>query len=437
MKITLKNNKLFSLWFFYFLYTAAAAVLVQLIILPLFFPQWLNPEGFLESLLDSRVFHLTARDLAEKIKLTDWSAWELFPQGHAPSGIAAALYVFTGSSYLSLIPLNAAVHAFSALLLFLSFRIILREPRKAFFCAAPFFFFPSSAIWYSQLHKDGFFILGFIMIIYGWIRLLQPDKGFLAKFIRGSAFICAGLFLTWLMRRYLLLPLTFLSLLLSVLISAFLFFRSRNVFVLKIKPAVTVCVILLLICFLFFNYSDELKSDISCLKKVENITQDTQQLAHSKLIKLTGMRNGFITTAGKSNYYVEYVDFTNFASVGNYFLKAITLGFLSPFPGQWFIHGTFEANTLMRRVAGFEMVVTYISLIFLPYAVWVWRKRLEIWIILLFCLPMLILFSYVVCNIGTLYRMRYGFLTVLVGLGIAGAFQAHRDLRQKTTKKAS
>jgi len=33
---------------------------------------------------------------------------------------------------------------------------------------------------------------------------------------------------------------------------------------------------------------------------------------------------------------------------------------------------------------------------------------------------MMLVYGSVICNVGTLYRMRYGYITVLVALGIAG-----------------
>jgi hypothetical protein len=80
-------------------------------------------------------------------------------------------------------------------------------------------------------------------------------------------------------------------------------------------------------------------------------------------------------------------------------------------------------NTFMRRVVAFEMAFVYMALSGIVFAFFYWWKRLELWCILVFCcLPMLV-YAMVVINIGTLYRMRYGFLTALVALGCAGTLK--------------
>ena len=54
---------------------------------------------------------------------------------------------------------------------------------------------------------------------------------------------------------------------------------------------------------------------------------------------------------------------------------------------------------------------------------WRWRRRAELWIVVLPCLAMLTLYSLAVPNLGALHRFRYGFLMTLVGLGVAGGLE--------------
>jgi len=84
---------------------------------------------------------------------------------------------------------------------------------------------------------------------------------------------------------------------------------------------------------------------------------------------------------------------------------------------------------MMRRISAVEMVGVYLAFIFLPYAIWHWRKRIEIWLILSFCSGMMLIYAICICNVGTLYRVRYGYLMTLVGIGIAGIFAAWEALR--------
>jgi hypothetical protein len=52
----------------------------------------------------------------------------------------------------------------------------------------------------------------------------------------------------------------------------------------------------------------------------------------------------------------------------------------------------------MRRVSGIEMIVVYAALLGLPYAVWRWRKRSELWIVLFFSTGMLVIYAIGVPN---------------------------------------
>jgi hypothetical protein len=82
----------------------------------------------------------------------------------------------------------------------------------------------------------------------------------------------------------------------------------------------------------------------------------------------------------------------------------------------------------MLKVAGCEMVVVYMALIFLPYSIWLFRYKVEMWLTFSFGCIILLIYSYATPNIGSLYRLRYGFLMLLVMLGLLGAIDAWRKV---------
>jgi hypothetical protein len=86
----------------------------------------------------------------------------------------------------------------------------------------------------------------------------------------------------------------------------------------------------------------------------------------------------------------------------------------------------------MRHVASIEMLVSYFGLAGLLAAAVSWRRRPEFWVIAAFCTAILLSQSLVVVNLGTLYRFRYGYHTLLVGLGLLYWFntRAGRGLSQ-------
>lgn len=115
------------------------------------------------------------------------------------------------------------------------------------------------------------------------------------------------------------------------------------------------------------------------------------------------------------------VGFHSAADLIGYLPRAAQIALFAPFPNQWLGTGSLEGRTPMRRIAGVEMIGVYLALPFLPLALWRWRRRVELWVIVGFCVTMLLVDGAVITNVGTLYRLRYGFLMLLVALGIAGA----------------
>jgi hypothetical protein len=155
----------------------------------------------------------------------------------------------------------------------------------------------------------------------------------------------------------------------------------------------------------------------------------------NKARSLALTRRGFRLTAPEAKSNIDHdVGFSSVTDMLAYLPRAVQIVFLAPFPNEWLRDGSYPANSLMRKVSAFEMIVTYFSLIFLPYAVWHWRKRIEVWIIFIFCVYVMLVYGLVVCNVGTLYRMRYLYITILIALGIAG-FSAFLEQRRMKREK--
>lgn len=109
-----------------------------------------------------------------------------------------------------------------------------------------------------------------------------------------------------------------------------------------------------------------------------------------------------------------------------YLPRLITVGFMAPFPAHWFEQGAFKSTTMMRRTVGVEMVLTYVALVGLLLNVWRWRARLEFWFVLAYGGVTTLIWAFIVPNIGSMHRARFGFLMVLVALGIAGILSSPR-----------
>jgi hypothetical protein len=141
-----------------------------------------------------------------------------------------------------------------------------------------------------------------------------------------------------------------------------------------------------------------------------------------------GSRTGYAHAA--SNVDVR-IGFANALDLFSYLPRAAQIGFLAPFPHQWFERGSLEVSALQRRIAAGEMLGVYLALAGLLAAVWRWWRRAELWVLLWLSASTIVVFSTAIANVGTLYRMRYGYLMLLVALGIAGALAAWQGWRAR------
>lgn len=462
-------NKLkdLELWLLFFLYTAGVSAFVQIVLLPYILPNLHAGNGFLNSSYDSMGFHQIAIDLVNKIRVQGWSAWELRPFAQGPSGIASIFYFFIWPDPRVLIPFQAALHASAALILVKLLNLFVKTRAKAILCALPFLVFPSNLIWTAQMHKDSYSILGFFLILYSMVSLFRLEnlrgRNWYLIILRLMAFYIAGVLLIWIVRPYMIsLIKPFAGLFIFLL---FLFFLI-GIFKREVTWQKTLFILLCALLTFFIlrpiktninmgmveyeieetpiaevkEASQEISKPIEAKKSIKNDDIENHwkrsswipSFIENKFYALAQIRRGYRLgyVAAKSNLDTD----TAFNSVKGIFLylpRAAQIAFLAPFPNQWFGDASCAANSLMRRISILEIVIIYFTLIFLPYAIWHWRKRIEIWIIFIFCVYMMLVYGLVICNVGTLYRMRYGYITILVALGIAGFIILLDQLKSK------
>jgi hypothetical protein len=147
------------------------------------------------------------------------------------------------------------------------------------------------------------------------------------------------------------------------------------------------------------------------------------------------LRQGYFVTPGydgSGSMVDRDVELLSVKDFITYLPRALQLGLFAPFPTDWLAPAQSSGGGIMRLVAGVEMLGVYFALVFLPYTLWRWRFRVEMWLAAAFGSILLLLYSYTTPNMGSLYRLRYGFLMLLVALGVAGAFCAWRDFRNSS-----
>lgn len=427
------------LWCAFFAYTATLALSVQLLLLPYVFPQWHAGNGLLVG-GDWLWFHELAVNLARGIARHGWGVWELRPRGQAPAGIAAAIYTLTWPEPWTLIPLNAALHATAAVVLMQTLLVFTKNWRIALLATAPFLVFPTAMTWYAQIHKDGYSVAGVLLFLYGWLLLAGVEtwrEGRRTPLV-ALGLILAGGALAWVVRPYLVEVMLSVGALMATLVSA-VWARRALRGELDWRRAATATVagwVVLAVLVPLAQGGPELVpptqggpgtqtgSGASAPDVVWRATPWLPAAVDSLACRLAASRQSYFTQypEAASNVY-EDVHLSSASDVVAFVPNAAWAGFLAPFPSQALAAGRLAATTAMRRVVGLEMLIAYFLLPFVLYAAWVWRRRIEVWLVLVFCVTMILVHALTVPNVGALCRFRYPYLMTLVGLGIIGLVQ--------------
>jgi hypothetical protein len=74
-----------------------------------------------------------------------------------------------------MIPLNALLHAFAAVMLLRILDMFIPRRRWSILVVLPFVLFPSAILWYSQILKDAFSIAGALSLLVGLVMLSRLD----------------------------------------------------------------------------------------------------------------------------------------------------------------------------------------------------------------------------------------------------------------------
>lgn len=417
------NPRVWHLWLLAFCYAVVISALIQFFVLPVVFPGFHAGHGLLKG-FDSVGYHWIAEELTESMDKHGFTVWQLRPKGQGPGGIAALIYYFTVSEPWTLIPVNAGLHALSFVLVFLIVQKITHERTISAMAALPFLLFPSSLTWVTQIQKDTYSIPGLLLMLNCWLMAFGWAKRPTLKLTVLLLLSCLGsIFLLWSMRPYLLKFIQLFSVIYlvgcighSFVGKAEVFTRVRHV-VLALLLTCTVIVIPRLI-----NYTPEMPGfKITQINHQWHKNDLIPGLIDNQLRSIGKTREEFQTKySGAKGNLDEEIKFNSSFDVISYIPRSLQIILFSPFPYQWIESGSSKATTLLRREAGVEMIASYFLLFFLPYAMWIWRKRISMWLTISFSILILVPYGLTAANIGTLFRMRYGPYMLLLSIGAAG-----------------
>jgi len=461
LSVWFKQSPFFVFWLVVFFVTAAIALTVQLFIIPDLFPDLHAGHGLLVG-GDWVNFHQMAVELAEKIQEHGWSAWELRPHGHPAAGIAAAIYAISVPEPYMFIPLNAALHATAGVVLMRLAKFLIDDDFLALCASLPFLIFPSAMAWYTQIHKDGFYFTGAFLCLYGWILLarIQTWQSGWQTIMSGIVWISVGLTLMVVVRTYSFQVMQAMGFILAIGISILFIARGRT----KKLPWQT-CTFAIVIMFLvpfslkLAPIDPKLNKKVKTQVSISESKVACEAVWDSHLLIDGGVKNcwranswlpnriedKFLWLAWQRESYLLHSDAGSLIDRGDvllsvsdfvgYFPRATQIGFLAPFPRHWIEQGVSQGGTIMRRAAGLEMIGVYCTLLFLPYALWNWRGKVEMWLPVVFGTIMVLIYTYSTPNLGTFYRQSYGFRMLIVVIGLAGCLNIVKSLIHRQAEK--
>ena len=440
-------------------YAMLASTAIQLVVLPYLLPGLHAGHGLLTG-GDFPGLHAIASRKAGEIAHHGWAAWELLPEGQSPAGIASAMYALIRTEPWALIPFNAALHAAGGLVVTQLVRILGGNAPVSFWSGALFVVFPSSMQWVSQIQKDSTFFAGMLAVLLGTIMLIRtasPGKNSL-DLIKSAGIIASGMLLIALSRFYGFEFLKVLNLLLLALALPYLFLRWRAGHISAMRLGVVWAILIVIPFIAQISRKDErIPAEMRFANERQITVYDSlgpidKSISIQRLFSIHEIENVHIVSRlwKRTDFLPEAIDrvflrlatarygwqgssyqtagsmidsntkFWKTLDVIEYFPRALQIGALAPFPEHWVAQGSSPGGTMMRRVVGVEMLFLYpMLLIGLPMAAWRWKRRLEFWMIITFCVPLIILYGCTIPNLGSLYRLRFGFEMTLAAVGFA------------------
>lgn len=422
------------LWVIYFCFATLIALFFQKLLLPMV-PSLHAGHGLLTN--DAIFFHTVAVDLANQIREDGWSNWSLWPSQGSGANVAilSILYVFFESDPSLLIPINAVLHASSGVLIYLIAKAICPGrvgDYAGIVTSVLFIVFPSSLNWYAQIHKDGYAILGYLLVTYSWVSWVSTEdwKNRFFHFLTGN--LIGGL-LIMSVRTYavdvLLFAITFLFFI--VILNAVIY-KQRLSIILGAAVAV-LCVGILAVKIHssdvdnrnIDNIADNyIFADSSGLEKcqiAESWKWQPTTLVPTKIDyyakTISAVRLASICGAYDSNSIQDRdIVPNNIASLITYLPRAFQITLFGPFPDTWL-----QDVSMTRIVGSVEIFIWYLLMPGIILLIGQ-RNTLSVWLVLSFGCVFLLTYGYVTSNLGTLHRVRYPFIMMFMLLGLLGWF---------------
>lgn len=286
---------------------------------------------------------------------------------------------------------------------------------------------PSFLLHTTQLIKDQFFITGLLVIIFIMITWLTKSKPTIASTVlMGFAGAVSAYLIVrtrtpyWALLIVMFILVGFVLLLIRQLTERQLLLR----FMLTAIPIIVVLIVI---------YSTTPRTSMQVKPSPlnpPNAPQSTQELDEATAgitlkrrldflaVRIWQLRWDYERAEGGAGLIDQGIVFGDARQLLLYTPRAVVIGLFAPFPNQWFDEGR-QSGKIGRRVAAAEMLVIYVFFAFAVLAFWRGRKSGPTWLLVLIILLGVTTLALIVPNLGAMFRMRYGFLILLVPLAVS------------------
>jgi len=439
------------LWVVFFCYAICLALVFQNVIAP-HLSTMMNGDGARLLSHDSVYFDKMAWMMAEDIRENGWGNWQFFVSVSAPGNVSilAALYAVFGHDSTVIIPINASIHALGGVLIFFLARELTSRKVVGIYAglvaATLFVIFPSSLNWYGQIHKDGYAIAGTLLILLTWVNVINRpviDKAWMKLLL----WTCSGLILIGMVRPYGLTLLLVVSIgaTLITLVTAY-FYGNRRALLEKLIFFIISIVLITTGIVLTKEYSGQANVASVSSSVSSSVEQSTDRnlwswkqndlvpdkiekyIAAAAKIRTDLIYHGKLVNARSTIDEDRTPD--DILEVIAYLPRALTVAAMAPFPNMWF-----SQLSMTQLVATGEMIVYYLCfpgiLFLLRY-----NRKPAVWMAIYFAVTFLTILGFTIANMGTIFRVRYAYLFILITLGIVGwvTFLERKKMLKKVTK---
>ncbi len=402
------------------------------------FPNTFDAHGIgISFAIDSKSYRVEAADLADRLQKREFSKWNSHPRLHVKlySLYFFALKRFVGANILSAEPLNLSCFL---LILMLIHRLgtEIFEEKVGLMAAGTVALWPSFLLHSTQMLRDPLFIIALLSVILIFTMLLTRTLSLKRGVVAGVAGSMAC-FSLWIIRGdwweliFVVLLLSLAAVLLNQVLQRRLLIGNALAAVLIIGAAWVLPQTVPA-----HRHPDRLPPKGATTAATPS-TGGIRVIEGGNIfsrapIRIGTLRHNFIVRYPKAGSNIDTnVELNGLGDLVRYLPRAMVIGLFSPFPNMWFSQGA-QVGAAGRLLAGVETLALYVIQGLAIVCLFFQKRRLSVWLLVTIVLTATVALGYVVVNVSTIYRMRYGFAMLLIILGANGLLEILTRLRAQT-----